>query len=152
MPGYKNHLAGGVVAYGLTVYLLRSFNPTIPTLVEWLVCALAGSLFPDIDTKSKGQKYFYSLLFVVCIALVIFKRFKIIALLACLCMIPLLVNHRGLLHRAWFLIGLPVALAFIGCQWMPTCADAFACNALFFIVGALSHVWLDVGIVRMFRW
>lgn len=152
MPGYKNHLVGGAVAYGFMVYLLRWLNPTVMTLLEWLMCALAGSLFPDIDTKSKGQKYFYSTLFIMLIGLFVLKRFKLIAIVSCCCMIPLLVNHRGLFHRPWFLIGLSFMLAFIGCRWMPTCADAFACNALFFIVGALSHVFLDVGLVRMFRW
>src|SRR6185436_8940620 len=126
MPGYKNHLMGGMVAYGLTVYLLRSLHPTAMTLLEWFVCALAGSLFPDIDTKSRGQKYFYSLLFIVFIGLLMLKRFKLIALISCLCTVPLLVNHRGLLHRPWFLICFPLALAFVGCQWMPACADAFA--------------------------
>lgn len=152
MPGYKGHLVGGAVAYGLTVYLLRSLNPTTITLIEWFICALAGALFPDVDTKSKGQKYFYSGLWIVLLGLFFFEKFKLVAIVSCCCMVPLLVTHRGLLHRTWFLIGLPAGLAFLGCTWMPGCADLFVCNALFFIVGALSHVWLDLGLVRMFRW
>ena len=152
MPGYKNHVMGGIVAYGLTVYLLRSLHPSASTLLEWLVCSVAGSLFPDIDIKSKGQKYFYSLFFCIFAGLLMVKRFEIVALMSCFCLIPLLVNHRGLFHRPWFLIALPATLACVGGHCMPPCSDAFACNALFFIVGALSHVWLDVGFARMFRW
>ena len=80
MPGYKGHLVGGAVAYGVTVYLLRSLNPTAITLVEWFVCTLAGALFPDVDTKSKGQKYFYSVLWMVHLGLFFFEKFKLVAI------------------------------------------------------------------------
>jgi len=66
MPGYKGHLVGGTVAYGLLFFGLVGVvvkQPSMLTAGEWLLFALAGSLFPDIDIKSKGQKYFYYVIF-----------------------------------------------------------------------------------------
>src|SRR5438309_2217826 len=62
MPGYKGHLVGGTVAFGLLFFALVGVVVRQPSMLiagEWLLFALAGSLFPDIDIKSKGQKYFY---------------------------------------------------------------------------------------------
>ena len=57
MPGYRAHLAGGLTVYGITIYLLRSYCGSVFIAAEWMLFTLAGSLFPDIDTKSKGQKF-----------------------------------------------------------------------------------------------
>jgi len=154
MPGYKKHLFGGACFYAIIIYVLRASkacNPSLSTLLEWLAWTLAGSLFPDVDIKSKGQKLFYSLLFLVLIALALFERFKLIAILSCCCMTPLLVHHRGLFHRIWFIVGLPLLLASLAGNWMPAYKNAFLYDALFFILGAVSHLWLDLGVFRMFR-
>lgn len=153
MPGYKGHLVGGIIAYGSMVYLLRFLNPSVYTLAEWLALTLAGSLFPDVDIKSKGQNFFFSLLFLVLIGLALFNRFHLMAVLGCIGMTPLLVRHRGLFHRIWFLVGAPLLLAWLACGWFPRCSrEALFLDALFFIIGALSHIWLDLGFKRMFRW
>jgi len=61
MPNYKGHLAGGVVTYCVVLCALVGTAPSFMTAGEWLLFTLAGALFPDIDIKSKGQKYFYYL-------------------------------------------------------------------------------------------
>ncbi len=58
MPGYKGHLAGGVVAYAITLSVLKcALNPSLTTQVEWLVFTLAGALFPILMLKARAKKY-----------------------------------------------------------------------------------------------
>jgi hypothetical protein len=59
MANYKGHLIGGAVAYSIFLFVGRLHNMSFYTVLEWLLFSLAGALFPDIDTKSKGQKLFY---------------------------------------------------------------------------------------------
>jgi hypothetical protein len=154
MPGYKGHLTGGLVAYGVTLYALQSTALVYPTPLatcEWLGFALAGSLFPDIDTKSKGQKYFYGVLLAIFIALLCSNRIELLAVLAVVALLPLLVNHRGIFHRAWFVMLVPLVLALICGMRSGLGCHVFLFDAFFFIVGALSHLLLDLGIRRMFR-
>ena len=71
MPGYRAHLVGGMAAYGITLYLLRSYCGSVFVGAEWMLFALAGALFPDIDTKSMGQKFLYQILLIILIILAI---------------------------------------------------------------------------------
>jgi hypothetical protein len=151
MPGYKAHLVGGVTAYGFGLYLLQSLQPSPLTMVEWAGFALLGSLFPDIDTKSKGQKIFYKVLLAVFCGLLLTNRIPMLVILGFLALIPLLVNHRGLLHRAWFVIVVPVVVALLCSVYTQVSCRALLFDALFFSLGALSHLWLDLGVRKMFR-
>lgn len=153
MPGYKGHLAGGLVIFGLTLYVLSWYCvPTLLTVSEWLLFALAGSLFPDVDVKSKGQNYFYWIIFCLLILLLYAQKWKIFALASVLAMIPLLVRHRGIFHRAWFMILMPTSVVFFISSYIPHHHSRLMFDLLFFVMGALSHLWLDLGLKRMFRW
>jgi len=153
MSNYKGHLAGGLFAYFITLFIIASYYvyPALPTAAEWLLFALAGSLFPDVDVKSKGQNYFYWLIFVLLAYLFLMQRFKLMAITGVIAVIPQLVRHRGIFHRIWFIILLPICVAMGLCLYIPSCKNIIFFDALFFIVGALSHLWLDLGLRRMFR-
>src|SRR5438445_6777467 len=91
MPGYKGHLVGGTVAFGLLFFALVGVVVRQPSMLiagEWLLFALAGSLFPDIDIKSKGQKYFYYVIFLFFIILSVRQRFEILS-----CFSFFIINH-----------------------------------------------------------
>lgn len=151
MPGYKGHLVGGAVSYLLLLSILMSQHTTVPTLFGWLMCSLAGSLFPDVDITSKGQKILFRILFVLFITLLIMQRMRAALGVSIVSFVPLLVHHRGLFHRFWFiaLIGfIPVVYVHI---YAPNLYVGFLCGALFFIFGAYSHLYLDVGFKRMWR-
>lgn len=153
MPGYKTHLLGGILFYCLMLLFIyaRFFVPTNAQLVEWLFFALVGSLFPDIDTKSKGQHLFYWG-FAIMLGILYAKRYyQLMILLGFIGMLPLLVRHRGILHNILFIFF--VAIAIVGyCSYaMPWLARAMCWNMLFFCVGALSHIWLDMGSKRIVR-
>lgn len=152
MPGYRGHLSGGAVTFSILLLLVsRVCNPTFLTMVEWLGLCLAGSLFPDIDIKSKGQKYFYWVAFLIIIFLALKRRFDILVLVSLISIIPMLVRHRGLFHRAWFIIALPLLLWHLISMQFPAFRTMLLFDVIFFIAGALSHLWLDLGLRRMLR-
>lgn len=152
MPGYKGHLAGGFIVYGALIFLICHYwmQPSLITAAEWLLFLLAGSLFPDVDVKSKGQHLVYAVLFAVLSILLLHGCYKIVAIVGVASLLPMLVKHRGLFHNPLFLIALPLALALVAAQCMPDYSNAIAADAFFFIIGALVHIALDRGIRGIF--
>jgi general stress protein CsbA len=65
--------------------------------------------------------------------------------------IPMLCKHRGIFHRTWFVVLLIVLIAALLILHFPHCQRIIAFDALFFMVGALSHLWLDLGWRGMLR-
>lgn len=151
MPNYKGHLVGGMVGFALVVFLCSLHVAPCMTLVEWLLCVCAGSLFPDIDTKSKGQKLFYLLLTVALLVFIVRRQFKIVAGIALVCMLPLLSKHRGIFHHFWFILAIVFIAVLYLVTWYPAAATRIIYDAAFFILGVMSHLYLDVGIKRMLR-
>ncbi len=153
MPNYKKHLIGGLGAYAaLLIIFQRIIQPvSLFSAGEWLVCSLAGSLFPDIDIKSRGQKYFYRVILLVMIFLIIQRQFSLLATSSVMAVTPMLVRHRGIFHRLWFVILLPLTIWYIVSLSVPTISTILLFDILFFIAGAISHLWLDFGFWRMLR-
>ncbi len=152
MPNYQAHLAGGSLAFAIALVIIVPYcQPTVLTAGEWLLFALAGSLFPDIDIKSKGQKYFYWMIFLLLLILAYTKRFIPLTIISIISTIPLLTKHRGMFHRAWFVIGAPLAIWYVMTLQYPPIKIALLYDMIFFIVGALSHLYLDMGLKKMIR-
>jgi len=150
MPNYKGHVLGGIVVYAMLLCMVAHvLHPSFITACEWLLFALAGALFPDIDIKSKGQKYFYYLIFVLLIVLAMHQQFATIACCSFIIITPMLVRHRGIFHRTWFIISMPMAVWGLTCFFLPSCSSSFFYNTLFFIAGGLSHIILDYGFSRI---
>jgi len=151
MPGYKGHLIGGVATYAVGLYLLNSMSPSYATMGEWLLCVLAGALFPDIDIKSKGQKLFYRFLLILFAFLLVSQRYQLLIFISIIAIVPMIVRHRGLFHKLWFVVGFPLLLALCLGAYFPIYRTVLLYDVLFFIAGAVSHLWLDVGLKRMLR-
>lgn len=149
MPGYRGHLVGGSIAFGFLLVLLQSMQPPVTVMAEWLLCALAGSLFPDIDVKSKGQNYFYKLIILILFIVFLKGHMQLFMVLSSVALIPMIVRHRGLFHRLWFVIGFPLAVVFIVSAYYPQFTNMLLFDVAFFIVGAISHLWLDLGLRKM---
>jgi len=143
MPNYRGHLLGGLIAYVYVMLTIITIKPSFITACEWLFFTLAGSLFPDIDTKSKGQKYFYSILLLLFICLLYQNKFQLLSCISCIAITPMLSNHRGLFHKKWFVIVMPIVVWIIFTTIFPDLMRPLLINVLFFIVGALSHLFLD---------
>ncbi len=151
MPNYKGHLVGGIVAFFIVINIIIVRKVSLVIALEWLCFTLLGALFPDIDTKSKGQKIFYKALVVLLFILLIKQCFSAIILLSFIACLPLIVRHRGMCHELWFILGAPLATAFFLSFYFPQFSSLMLWDTLFFIVGAFSHVYLDVGLKRMLR-
>jgi hypothetical protein len=155
MPNYKGHLWGGFLLSGMVLFPLLYFH-LIPStwwlIVSLLVAGLLGSLFPDVDTKSKGQRIFYYVLSAVFFILAVQGQYKFIVMLMPVALLPVLVHHRGLFHRAWFILLFVGFTTLYACISWPGLKDVIVLNSLFFILGALSHLYLDLGWRRMFKW
>jgi hypothetical protein len=152
MPNYKSHLHGGFFVFSLLLLvIIPTHYPSLCTAAEWLLFSLAGSLFPDIDIKSKGERYFYWLLLMILLLLATMKRFVALTVTSIFAMVPMISKHRGLFHRSWFIIGGPALLWYGVSCYYHTFAQAFFFDMVFFVAGALSHLWLDLGIRKMFR-
>ena len=150
MSNYKGHLAAGIFVYLLSIYfIVNSHYVSLSTGLEWLLFCLAGSLFPDVDIKSKGQKIFYWIVLILGTILLFNKRGQALLTLGVLAIFPLLVHHRGTTHRLWFVIVVPIIVAWLACKYWPTCSTIIMYDTLFFIVGAISHLWLDFGWRRL---
>lgn len=151
MPNYQGHLAGGVVTYAVLRTALHSLHPSIFTSAEWLFFTLIGSLFPDIDTKSKGQKLFYRFTLLFFIILLIQQNVSTVAWLSIAAFFPLMVKHRGITHSLWFISVLCLAAIALSLFFLPQHSTIIVFDTLFFYMGALSHLVLDRGLLRTFH-
>jgi len=151
MPCHKTHLFGGGAAYILLMMPLARLCPSPAVGVEWFFFALAGSLFPDVDIKSRGQRYFYLLVLASLIILYTEQRHALLAATSIATLTPLLVKHRGVFHRWWFLAFICALMWYAGSSVNATFGTTIGFDALFFFAGALSHLLLDFGPNRALR-
>ena len=148
MPGYKGHMLGAFVFLGLSLMASAAagfvFQPALVAQAAFFV--FLGALFPDIDTKSKGQKLFYAVLCAFIIGLFVYKKYYAGLALALLGFLPLFSNHRALFHKFWF-AGIVAGALMIGCAfYCPAYTNVGIRNGMFFLVGVLSHLILDFGL------
>lgn len=151
MPNYKRHLGAGVIVFILGTYFFIGRYVSIFTAFEWLGFCLLGSLFPDIDTKSKGQKIFYKILLFVILYLFLIRHFFEIVLVTILAFIPLISNHRSVCHNIWFIMLLALGVIVGGYMVAPDLIHVILYDMIFFVLGAASHIWLDMGIKKLLR-
>jgi len=143
MPNYQGHLAGGVVVYIALIHILKTHGPSWDIIVPSLLFCLLGALFPDIDIKSKGQKIFYTLLAVCMGWFILCKRYDVSSALAVLALLPLLVRHRGLFHKVWFLAFCSLVPCLAVVLHAPLYVRVVGYYSLFFFAGCFSHIFLD---------
>ncbi len=153
MPGYKTHIMGGVISFsavyiGLITY---GFHPTLFQSTSWFLCALVGSVFPDIDTPSMGRYVGYRLLAVITIMGIVSKIYLLSILAGAIFFLSQVARHRGLFHKVWFVLLLAGVGILLTSSIAPAWTFAMQYYALFFVAGALSHLILDQGIIRTFR-
>lgn len=145
---------GGSVAYGLLLFLLKSYcviEVSTITMCEWFLCTIAGSLFPDVDVKSKGQKYFYYFVLMILILLLINQKHTLFVCCSLVSITPMLVRHRGIFHQLRFIVATSSVLwLFLSALW-PTIAYHIFCDLIFFNAGAASHIMLDYRCINIFR-
>lgn len=151
MPQYKTHLVGGFFTFLLIFLLFQSTSIFGQYNFFYLISCLLGSLFPDIDTKSMIQKILYFALFIITIVSVLAKQLEVAAFIGILSLIPIIVNHRRLTHRVWFIILVPLFIPIVTFYYNKEIILPIFVSYLFFVAGALSHILLDFGIFGLFK-
>lgn len=146
MPNYKGHLAGGMITYLIVLAVVTRVLHVAPsplTAFEWCVATLLGALFPDIDVKSKGQFIFYAATGICLVYAILFRWWLAAVVCSVIVLVPLLVKHRGLLHRFWFvLVCAVVSIVICSAKKLSYCAP-LQWDIFFFVCGAFSHITLD---------
>lgn len=151
MPGYKGHLTGAIILYGILALFAAYSNFYFPDAIQGLFFICLGALFPDVDTKSKGQKLFYLFLGIALIVSLLRGYYSSLVVMTTFAFLPLIVSHRGLFHKLWFLTVLTVAIVWLLAESFPGNRISIFFNGLLFFLGIISHLVLDFGIVRMFK-
>ena len=126
MSMFREHWLGGLTAYStfffLSLIVTIAFSILNSTSFDWnpsisleplhiLGCYIVSLLFglwPDVDIKSKSQKIFYTVLFVLnTLLIVVFQKYLLAAIIGLLAMLPILSKHRGWTHSKISMILLP---------------------------------------------
>lgn len=146
MPGFKAHLFGGALFFGLvlaTVLWLGLYQPDQQTLLFLALIALLSALFPDVDTDSKGRVLFYGALLVVYLALMIQGRFRLAAVLGFCALLPAVGHHRGWTHSWWAMLLVPLPIIILPMVFyersLATVLPFYAAS----VTGYCSHLILD---------
>ncbi len=161
MAGYKGHVAGSLVFFG--VYLAglalvfsvdqayRQFSELelvgVPAVLLGL--AVMFGLWPDVDTNSKGQNLFYSIFFAVDVALIAMREFEWAAYLGLFAILPILGKHRGWTHTYWAMVLIPSPLLVLPYVLFPERSLAGLPFYGAAVVGYFSHLFMD-GLVVAF--
>ena len=161
MSGYRGHLAGAAVFFGLylaglaLVYSVdqayRQFSDVelVAYPVALLGLCLMFGLWPDVDTNSKGQNLFYLLFFLVDVVLIATRRFEQAAYLGLFCILPALGKHRGWTHTYLAMLIIPsplLVLPYLLAPERPLAGLPFYGAA---VVGYFSHLVMDGMVFRL---
>lgn len=155
MPNHRTHLIAGLTSGVILAYVIKQYHePAMQTIPHLFLCigfALAGSIFPDIDIDSKMQRIFWPVITIILLLALLTAQFHLFIAFGTMSFFVALVRHRTITHRFWFVIGFPAALAwYLGAQRQALVTVAYV-YALFFIVGACSHIVLDRSMSKLKR-
>ena len=145
MAGGKGHLIGGFIFIIILLHTITHYfyRPTPLDLVLYIAIGLMFAVWPDVDIKSIGQKFFYSVFFLVDLFLVYSEEYKIAAYFGLIIILPILAKHRGWTHSipAMFLVPAPILLypIYISGSFDFSGGPYYACA----VTGYFSHLVLD---------
>ncbi len=108
-----------------------------------LGCALLFALFPDVDTNSKGQDIFYSMILVADIFFLAIKEYRIAAIIGFLALLPIVGKHRGWTHTIWAMIAVPLPLIILPCYVLGFDLKTSIPYYLAAVSGYFSHLIID---------
>ena len=81
MAGGKGHLIGGFIFILILLHTITHYfyRPSLLDLILYVAIGLMFAVWPDVDIKSIGQKFFYTVFFLVDIYLIYMQEYKIAA-------------------------------------------------------------------------
>ena len=96
---WKGHLAGGVLVSAGVAAAAAGRGGRPGTTLSLFATALFFSLFPDLDTSSRPQRWFYKLVFAGLLYLAWAGEYRSATAVAVLALLPVLDHHRGWTHH-----------------------------------------------------
>lgn len=143
MAGYKTHITGALLACGL-LYFFPFWNALAwPGKLLCIALAVFFGLWPDVDTKSKGQWIFLWLCLIVNVILIIREEYKRAAYLSLLIILPLMSRHRGWTHHWLAMLLLPAALYLAALHYTKAHPVDLLPYFLAALLGYASHLVID---------
>lgn len=155
MAGYRGHIAGATVFFGLyllgvgyvvsvdAVYTRFTLLERVGYPLALFGLTLMFGLWPDVDTNSKGQNLFYTIFFLVDVVLIATRHFEEAAYLGLFAILPVLGKHRGWTHSWWAMLLIPsplLILPYVLFPERPLAGLPFYGAA---VVGYFSHLFMD---------
>lgn len=145
----SDHIVAGALIAIVGLYCVRYYDVNPADSLVLFVSSIAGSLFPDIDVKSKGQKLFYGLMAPIFIYLFVQGQIALCFCVGLSAFLPIICRHRGLYHSWWFIVVFAGLWSTAMFELFPTYSSQILIGTLSFLCGALSHLWLDFGFWKM---
>ena len=145
MSKFRGHVCGAVVGFVGYLFLLgRWARPRgrWEVALLLLICLLAA-LWPDVDTRSKGQNIFYGAFLLIDIFLLYRGDYRRAAFLGLFALLPIVGRHRGWTHTLWAMALIPLPLLLIP---MLACKDFDLSGLPYYLAGVtgyFSHLLLD---------
>jgi hypothetical protein len=161
VAGYKGHVAGGLVFFGMYIAVVVLAFSVDRAYLRYTELELVGgplvlmglcvmfALWPDVDTNSKGQDLFYSIFFVVDVALIAMREFQWAAYLGLFAILPILGKHRGWTHTYWAMLLVPSPLLILPAMMFPAAPLAGLPFYGAAVVGYFSHLVMDGMVFRL---
>lgn len=146
MPGYKGHVAGAVAAAGAVLggaWWLGVYKPEPKTMGILAALAVLGSLFPDVDTNSKGRHLYYGAAVLADAALILKGEYRYASLLGFCALLPAVGSHRGWTHTWWAGLVIPSPILIAPMMLMGMTWQALLPYYLAAVLGYYSHLLLD---------
>ena len=161
MAGYKGHIVGALVCTGVAVTAVSTFAPQLfgetagilsrtQTVVALMVVGVMFGLWPDVDTNSMGQNFFFGIAFLADIILIANGRLEAAAYLGLLAMMPIIGKHRGWTHTFWAMVLVPLPVVVV--PYMHN-AEVLPASLLVYgaaVIGYFSHMLLDGKVIKAF--
>lgn len=118
---FRGHLVGGI-AVGVAVAETAAQLGYIARADHSIWAGVCGttvffSLFPDLDTSSVPQRWFFRIVFAVLLYLGWMERYELATLVGLLSVLPLLDHHRGWTHWKLSPLVVPVLLGAVYEYW-----------------------------------
>lgn len=143
MAGYKIHITAALLFCGVLY-----FFPFWDSL-SWsgkLICAgiaVFFGLWPDVDTKSKGQYIFLLLVFTANLLLIYQHDYQRAAYLGLLVIFPILSRHRGWTHSYYAMFLVPLGFYLAAVHYNEGQSTNLLPYLLAAILGYASHLVTD---------
>ena len=163
MAGYKGHLFGATAFFALYLAALLYVASVEALATRYSQMELLGyplglfglclmfGLWPDTDTDSKGQNFFYTIFFLIDVALIATRHFEEAAYLGLFAILPALGPHRGWTHSWWAMLLVPSPLLVLPMIFFPERPLAGLPFYGAAVVGYLSHLIMDGLVAKWLR-